>query len=134
VLCVAAGLAGPARADQSIPAADSKSIQAVIAAQIEAFRHNDARTAFRLASPHIEAKFGSAEQFLAMVATAYPAVYRVDHYSFGPIVRDGATLVQQVGLVGADGARRVALYTMQHEGDGWRIGGCVLTADTSQAI
>ena len=69
-----------------------------------------------------------------MVKTTYPAVYRAHDLSFGPILRQGGAIVQQVGLVGPDDARAVALYTVEQETNGtWRIDGCVLTAEASQA-
>ncbi len=111
----------------AVAAADDTAIRAAIAAQLDAFRHDDADGAYRLASPHIEARFGSAANFLAMVKMAYPAVYRAHDVDFGPVVRRDGAIVEQVGLVGPDGTRAVALYTMEREANGaWRIDGCVL--------
>ena len=137
---VAAGAAVPRPAadersarDGAVAGSDQQAIRSVITAQLDAFRHDDADGAYRIASPHIETRFGNAANFLAMVKTTYPAVYRAHDVNFGPIVRQDGAVVQQVGLVGPDGAREVALYSMEREANGsWRIDGCVLTADTSQ--
>ena len=132
--CLAALLACSG-APGSVAASEGAAIRAVITAQLDAFRHDDAGAAYRIASPRIETKFGSAANFLAMVRTTYPAVYRAHDVTFGPIVRQDGALVQQVGLVGPDGTRAVALYSMEREANGaWRIAGCVLAADPSQAI
>ena len=125
-----------AAAPDGLPIAgwDAAAIRSVITAQIDAFRHDDAEGAYRIASPQIETRFGNAATFLAMVKTTYPAVYGAHDVNFGPVVRQGGAIVQQVGLVGPDGMRAVALYTMEHEAGGsWRIDGCVLAADPSQA-
>ena len=118
-----------ASGDAPVTAADGLAIRSVITAQLDAFRQDDAGRAFGIASPHIEARYGDAATFLAMVKAAYPAVYRAHDVSFGPLARQNGALAQQVGLVGPDGAGAVALYTMEREPNGsWRIDGCVLTA------
>jgi hypothetical protein len=44
-------------------------------------------------------------------------------------------IVQRVELVGPDGARELALYTMEREPDGsWRIDGCQLTASDDVSV
>ena len=100
-----------ASAPDELPIArsDAAAIRSVITAQIDAFRHDDAEGAYRIASPQIETRFGNAATFLAMVKTTYPAVYGAHDVNFGPVVRRGGGSVRQVGLGGAEGRRAVAV-------------------------
>lgn len=120
-------LAGPASAQADLSAADRASIQAVITRQIDAFRRDDAEAAFSFASPSIQDQFGTPGRFLDMVRRAYPAVHRPRLVEFtGLRLSDGA-VVQQVELIGPDGASELALYTMERDPTGrWRISGCTL--------
>ncbi len=120
-------LAGPASAQADLSAADRASIQAVITRQIDAFRRDDAEAAFGFASPSIQDQFGTPGRFLDMVRRAYPAVHRPRLVEFtGLRLSDGA-VVQQVELIGPDGASELALYTMERDPAGtWRISGCTL--------
>jgi ketosteroid isomerase-like protein len=108
-------------------AAEDMSIQRVIAAQIDAFRHDDAPAAFSYASPRIQALFGDAPHFLAAVRRNYAPVYRPRSFSFGPLTDSNGTQVQHVDIIGPQGEGEEALYFMEHEPDGsWRIAGCQL--------
>jgi hypothetical protein len=128
--CVLFSLATPVVAQsQTLTAADHTAIQTVIEQQLAAFRHDDAAAAFALASPAIQAKFGTPEEFLHMVQTAYQPVYRPRHVVFKELqILDGVP-TQSVLLVGPDGVPVMAFYIMQklpHEV--WKIAGCYLTA------
>ena len=129
VLAVIAGLAAwPAGAEDAAGPAVRAAVQAVIARQIEAFRHDDGAAAFALASPHIQALFGSADGFMAMVRHAYQPVYRPQSVTFGPIGSEHGHVTEDVDLIGPDGRSARAHYTMEREKDGaWRIDGCALT-------
>ena len=105
---------------------DRAAIRNVIAAQLDAFRHDDGAAAYRYASPHIRALFGDPATFLDMVRQGYPPVYRSRSASFGALDTEDGHLVQHVDLDGPDGDA-TALYTVEHEADGtWRIDGCQL--------
>jgi hypothetical protein len=124
VLAFGVGAGADAPADVAAQAA----IHAVIGQQIEAFRHDDAPGAYALASPHIQALFGSADGFMAMVKRAYQPVYRPQSVTFGALATEDGKLTQTVQLVGPDGRAAEAHYTMEREPDGsWRIDGCTLT-------
>jgi type II secretory pathway pseudopilin PulG len=116
-----------ASAQGAVPAADAQAVRAVIEAQLDAFRRDDAARAFSLATPGIRETFGSAENFLAMVRNSYAAVYRPKSVAFeAPLVIDGE-LVQPVRLTDAEGRAWIALYPMQRQPDGsWRTNGCQL--------
>jgi hypothetical protein len=126
----------PARAQSggSGPA-DAAAIRDVIARQLEAFRHDDAAGAFAFASPGIQAKFGTPEQFMAMVQNGYRPVYRPRDSRFGKLVMDREGPVQHVFLVGPDGRQVLALYSMEREANGsWRISGCVLVTTAAEGV
>ena len=120
-----------ARADEgaSLGPTDRTAIRAVIEGQLAAFQRDDERAAFRLASPMIQQQFQSSGNFMRMVRSAYPAVYRPREVQFGEIETTGGTIIQRVELIGPDGVPALAHYVMQRQPDGsWRINGCFLTA------
>ena len=106
--------------------ADRRAIRGVIAAQIDAFRRDDAEAAFALAAPGIRAKFGDAATFLAMVRAAYRPVYRPAEVNFRGLDLSGRTPVQEVLVVGSDGAAHLAFYPMRRADGAWRVAGGVL--------
>jgi hypothetical protein len=132
VLLVSLLLAAPsARADDTpsaLPRADRDAIHDVIQHQLDAFRADDAGSAFSDASPGIQGMFGDPGHFMAMVKSGYPMVYRPRSTLFGSLVEIDGRIVQKVRLVGPDGSPALALYYMEREADGtWKIDGCQLT-------
>jgi hypothetical protein len=121
-------LAGPgaAQAPLDMPAAERAAIRGVIETQLDAFRRDDGAAAFGLATPNIQAMFGTPENFLAMVRHGYAAVYRPRTVEFAEIVGDAEHPVQLVRVVGPDGETVIAAYEMARQHSGWRINGCVL--------
>ncbi len=119
----------PAPAGEAVPldAAEATAIRGVIDAQLEAFQRDDGAAAYSYAAPTIQQKFGNVANFMTMVRTGYPAVYRPREVAFLEArVKDGVT-VQALRLVGPDGAGVVALYFMEQQPDGsWRINGVTL--------
>ena len=107
---------------------DHKSARATIERQIEAFKKNDAATAYAQAAPAIQNMFPSAETFIAMVEQGYKPVLRPRSYSFDAVEDAGEDeIAQGVKLQDEDGADWVALYSLQKQSDGaWRITGCTL--------
>jgi DNA-binding transcriptional LysR family regulator len=116
-----------AAAQQAVPAEDARAVRAVVEAQIEAFRRDDAAQAFSLAAPGIRERFGDAATFLEMVRRSYAVVYRPQSVTFeAPLLVDGE-LVQPVHLTDAQGRDWIAIYPMQRQPDGsWRTNGCQL--------
>jgi hypothetical protein len=116
-----------ASAQGSVAPADAQAVRAVIEAQLDAFRHDDAARAFSLATPGIRQTFRSAENFLAMVRASYAPVYRPMSVAFDvPQAIEGG-IVQPVRLTDAAGRAWIALYPMQRQPDGsWRTNGCQL--------
>jgi Domain of unknown function (DUF4864) len=123
-------LAAPVVAQsQALTAADHTAIQTVIEQQLAAFRQDDAAGAFALASPAIQEKFGTPEEFLHMVQTTYQPVYRPRHVVFKELQILAGVPTQSVLLVGPDGVPVMAFYIMQKLPDEvWKIAGCYLTA------
>ena len=113
----------PAQAEPATDA-DRMAIQAVITAQIDAFRADDAARAYAHAAPSIQQIFPTPESFMAMVKQGYEPVYRPQSFRFGQL---GEDFSQWVSIIGPDGRTYEALYTMQRQPDGtWRITGCSL--------
>jgi hypothetical protein len=121
-------LAGFAAADGArITSADVAEIRAVIHRQIDAFRRDDAKGAFALVSPEMQAAFGTPERFLEAVRTGYRPVYRPLTVSFLDLIVMGGEVVQQVQIADHGGGLWVAFYAMQRQRDGsWRTNGCHL--------
>lgn len=104
--------------------ADAASIRDVINQQIEAFRADDGERAFSFAAPIIRSKFGSADNFMTMVRTGYPDVYRPKAVEFRELKRDGERLIQQVWFLGTGGDSTIGTYIMERQEDGaWKIAG-----------
>ena len=114
-------------AQDGVPTADAEAVRAVIEAQLDAFRHDDAARAFTLATPGIRETFGSAENFLAMVRDSYAVIYRPKSVIFEPPHLIDGRLFQPVRLTDAEGRAWIAIYSMQRQPDGnWRTNGCQL--------
>jgi hypothetical protein len=121
---------GAAWADDTpspLPPADRQAIHGVIQNQLDAFRADDAGTAFGDASPGIQGLFGDAGHFMEMVKNGYQPVYRPRSAVFGSLVEIDGRTVQKLHLIGPDGVPALALYYMEREPDGtWKIDGCQL--------
>lgn len=120
---------GPAVAlgGERVTAEDLSEIRAVIKGQMDAFRRDDARGAFALASPGVQQAFGTPERFLDAVRSAYRAVYRPASVAFLELVLIGGDVVQQVQVTDRAGTVWLAYYAMQRQKDGsWRTSGCHL--------
>ena len=116
-----------APAQDTVPPEDARAVRAVIQAQLDAFRRDDAERAFSLATPGIRATFGDAETFMDMVRRSYSVVYRPSSVAFEAPLVIGGELLQPVRLTDAEGRAWLAIYPMQRQPDGsWRTNGCEL--------
>ncbi|MBX9930273.1 MAG: DUF4864 domain-containing protein [Methylobacterium sp.] len=124
-LFVLAFLSGPTFAADE--AAQSQA-RATVERQIEAFRKDDAATAYAQAAPAIQSMFPSPDSFIAMVRSGYKPVYRARRFSVDriePAGEDGMAL--GVSLQDEEGVDWMALYSLEKQSDGaWRINGCKL--------
>jgi uncharacterized protein DUF4864 len=120
-------LALPALAQPAVTADDLVQMRAVITRQIDAFRRDDAESAFALVSPAVQQTYGTPQRFLDVMRTAYHPVYRPAAVTFLEPVMFGADAVQPVQLTDRAGALWLAYYAMQRQKDGsWRAAGCHL--------
>ncbi|MFN2646622.1 MAG: DUF4864 domain-containing protein [Burkholderiales bacterium] len=124
-MALAAGTA--AAAEPAVTAQDFAEIRVVINRQLDAFRRQDAKSAFSLASPAVQQAFGTPERFLDAVRTSYRPMVRPASVTFLEPVVFGADTVQPVRLIEQSGAVWLAYYAMQRQKDGsWRANGCHL--------
>lgn len=137
--CVALiGLLVPALAGAAqLAEPDARAVRQVVEAQLEAFAADDAARAFSYASASIQAQFGDANNFMAMVRSGYPMVVRPAGVSFFlPQVEVGAPamVTQLVQLRDCEGRLWKATYLLERQaGAGWRISGCVVAADSGKS-
>ena len=125
----------PATAAAKISAADTRAVQRVVQAQLDAFAADNAALAFSLAAPSIKEMFGNADSFLQMVRTGYPVVYRPASVSFLQPEPDAKEVVQPVHMTDGQGHAWLAVYRMQRQKDkSWRIAGCVVLAQSGQSV
>ncbi len=136
VLLVLLGAAGPARAaGDMVSPADGEAIRGAISRQLDAFRRDDGAAAFALASPAIQARFGTPQHFMAVVQQGYQPVYRPRDVDFRDIVLFQGHPTQRVMVVGPDGVPVVAYYLMERQPDGrWLIDGCMLMGAGEEAV
>jgi Domain of unknown function (DUF4864) len=125
--CAALSSFAPARAADTLPAADRRAIERVIRQQLDAFGRDDATGAFAVATPEVQRMFGNADRFLALVRDEYDAVYRPASVRFVRLERIDGEWTQTVLITDEQGKVWGALYTMRRQVDrGWKVGGCRL--------
>lgn len=114
----------PTRAQEAPEAA----WQAVITAQIKAFRDKDAEKAFDYAAESFHVRFADAESFfLAIVGAGYAPIMESESHTFGSFERVGeAGVAQVVDFLGTDQQLYSALYQLTEEKAGWRVIGVAL--------
>ncbi len=101
----------------------------VIQQQLDAFGRNDGEAAFSHAAPDIQARFGTAAQFMSAVESGYAPLFRPRSVTFLDLFDQKETggVVQRVLVTGREGAQVMALYSMlQMRSGAWRISGCLL--------
>lgn len=129
---LAAGLLGvfiPALAGDEV-----QETREIIEKQIQAFLKDDAATAYSFAAPGIQERYPDKDKFFDMVKRSYKPVYHPGNYAFGRIktIGDGAMILHEVIISGADGKDWKAVYQMLRQSDGsYRIGGVALVPETS---
>lgn len=134
LLCLATPLATHAAA---LAERDARAIRQTIEAQLEAFAAGDAARAYAHASAQIQAQFGDADNFMAMVRRGYPMVIRPTAVSFylpEPLPGAPGSVRQRVRLRDPEGRLWIAAYVVQRQAGGdWRIDGCVVAADDEKS-
>ena len=123
----------PAAAAAGISATDARALQLVVRAQLDAFASDDAERAFSFATRSIQTMFGTPEQFLHMVRTTYPVVYRPVSSAFLTVQGSGNQAIQRVQMQDAQGDAYLATYTLERQKNKtWRITGCQVMANKGQ--
>ena len=122
-----------AQVSNSVQPEERAAVRSVIEGQLSAFAADDSDRAFSFASQNIQEMFITARNFMDMVRTAYPVVYRPAGVSFQVPVKRGEDVWQAVQMRDAKGVDWVALYNLQRQANGaWKINGCVLQKGTDQ--
>jgi hypothetical protein len=120
-------------AQPNLGRADWTAIKKAIRQQLDALRAGEAERAFSYASPGIQAQFGDAGNFMAMVRTGYLPLLEARYTEFleGAVIE--GVIVQPMRLIAPDNTVLVALYTMEKRKGAWRINGCQLAPSTVKA-
>jgi hypothetical protein len=115
----------PARAQDDPVAAEW---QTVISGQVEAFRMHDAPAALSFAATSFKQTFATPDDFVqAIRAWGYEAIMESRTHSFGPYQQvNETTVLQAVRFTGPDSILYEAIYQLNKEPEGWRIGGVQL--------
>lgn len=128
-----------ARADEAPAATVSSDLEermhSIIAAQIDAFRAEDAETAYSYASPAIKRRFSNAQRFASMVERGYPAVYSAQSYEFIESALTPRGPAQMIEIVAPDGQIWGGIYTFSEDDEGsLSISGVYLRRQNAQQI
>ena len=106
---------------------DVANAQSVIRAQEDAFRRDDAASAYFYAAPGIREMFPQADLFMFMVQKTYAPVYRHKSFDFGEARTADHQVAQRVHIVDDKGEAWEALYLLEQQSDGsLKITGCTL--------
>jgi hypothetical protein len=107
--------------------ADQAAMQLLIEAQIAAMRADNWPAAFALASPDLQAHYGTAAALRDDVTANYAPLPAVAGAEFIDIVTFRGLPTYRVNLTGGDGSMTTAYYLLRRLDDGsLRIAGCVL--------
>ncbi len=127
-------LTGALRAEEAPAQADIAGVQAVIAAQMEAFKRDDGAAAFAFAAPTIKEMFQTPEIFMQMVRQQYAPVYRPRYVEYLKPLATGDQFMQPLILTGENGVTVLARYSLRRQASGdWRIVGVTLSPAPDQA-
>ena len=121
----ATGVAQAREATPDVPSTgeDERAVQAVVGAQLKAFRDGDLAMAFSFADQTIQAMVGGPRQFGVMVARGYGPIYANESHRFLQSQVQGIQAVQLVLVRGRDGTVALAQYQLSKASGQWRIRG-----------
>ena len=132
---LAANASAPVASGAVLSAADEKAVRAVVQAQLEAFAADDAKKAFAVAAPNIQALFRTPANFIKMVQIHYPVVYRPASVAYFKPELDGEAVVMKVQMTDAKDTPWLAVYALQRpkgKNATWRIAGCIVTTNVGR--
>jgi hypothetical protein len=134
LLCAAGGAGAQAQPRTPLSPAETRQVRVLIESQLQAFAADDADRAFSFASDELRRLFGSAENFVAMVRSSYPVVYRPASVRFLLPERADRQVLQAVQMTDGTGKAWLALYRVQRLADrSWRIAGCQLVENDGRS-
>ncbi len=126
-LCIVLALPASFTRANEFNDSDRAEFERIISTQISAFHADDGTKAFSFAGPKLQKRFARPSNFMRMVRTGYPAVYRAKSFDFAGISDELGKPTQRVSLIGPDGDLWLALYGFQKQPDGtWRISAVVI--------
>jgi hypothetical protein len=102
--------------------AQGAEIERTISGQFEAFKADDFATAFGFATPQLQYRFQTPENFRRMVTQGYPMVQRPAEVRFLELREIAGGLWQKVQITDAEGRLHLLDYKMEQTEAGWRIG------------
>jgi len=95
----------------------------VISSQIQAFKDGDVEAAFSFASPEVQSNFGTAENFVAMVQSTYPMIWRPADFMFLGQKTHDVFAMQEVIFFDSYGKGFTFIYEMIDLAGSWKING-----------
>jgi hypothetical protein len=106
--------------------------QAVVTGQVEAFRTHDGAGALSFAGASFKQNFPNPADFEQAIRNwGYSAIMDSRSHSFGPYQQVNENVVlQAVRFTGPDSVLYDAIYQLNREPDGWRVGGVQLVKTT----
>lgn len=130
VAAICAGALAWSRRDATAaaPGAD-REIDAVVLAQLRAFRAEDFAGAYRQASSGFQGKW-KVQDFATMVRMQYATMLQPARIEFGPVREQGRRATAEVTLVNRRGQAIPCIYSLIREGDEWRIDGAEVLPPT----
>ena len=124
-----------ARQAMALESRDQVKIRQIIEDQLDAFRKDDAKRAFQHASPLIQERLGSADQFIRMVKDNYSVVYRPMSVRFLKTEESAPAVFQFVQMSDEEGQVWLARYRMLKNVRGqWKIDACELQRSDGMMI
>ena len=103
-----------------------KEVRNTISSQIEAFKENNIKKAYKFAAPNIQAQFPNPDVFGLMVRNGYPVIWRPKNFKFTKFQDLGNKSIQRVLFQSYDGSLETYDYILEKYDDMWKIAG-VLT-------
>ena len=107
-----------------------KEVRNTISSQIDAFKENNIKKAYKFAAPNIQAQFPNPDVFGLMVRNGYPVIWRPKSFKFSKFRDLGNKSIQRVLFQSYNGSIETYDYILEKYDDLWRIAG-VLTISIS---
>ncbi len=117
-----------------LPETQAEAVRRVVSGQLKALAAGDADRAYAYATAAIQAQFGNARNFMAMVQGSYGMLIRPSGVSFFQAQRLDGAVTQVVQVRDLSGRLWRATYTLEAQPDlAWRIGGCSVAPDDGKS-